>query len=65
VRGGGVGADGVAGLGQVRGARRVEGRDGQGRCGQAQRGAVGSPVAQVVGDVRFQDGPQLLGVRVA
>ncbi|MFI7143146.1 hypothetical protein ACIBQ5_37310 [Streptomyces massasporeus] len=58
VCGDGIGADGLAGLGQVRGARLVEDRGGAQEC------AVGSPVAQVVGEVRLEDGSQLLGVRV-
>jgi hypothetical protein len=57
VGGGEVGADGGAGLVQVCGARLIQHR----RVGV--RG--GGPVALVVGGVRFQDGPQLLRVRVA
>ncbi len=41
------------------GARLVE------DWGGAQECAVGSPVAQVVGEVGLEDGPQLLGVRIA
>ncbi|WP_333754161.1 WhiB family transcriptional regulator [Streptomyces sp. IBSBF 3352] len=49
VGGGGVGADGLTGLGQVRGARLVEDRGGAQEC------AVGSPVARAVGEVGLEE----------
>ncbi|MEU5632291.1 hypothetical protein ACH47C_40775 [Streptomyces rishiriensis] len=53
VRGGGVGANGPAGLGQVLGELRV-----QSGGGALQEGAGGLLVAQVVGDVRLEDSTQ-------
>ncbi|MFF5030315.1 hypothetical protein ACFY2J_39805 [Streptomyces collinus] len=59
VGGGGVGADRLAGLGQVLDALRV-----QSGGGALQEGVGGLLDAEVVGDVRLEDRPQPLGLRI-